>query len=275
MNESAYIKALESTSRLSEPAIRNAIKSLTLPTGSRVLDVPCGTGTQMQWMLEIHPKLKITGFDIAQDHIKYSKEKLTKSGKIHSCEFITGDMKKFEFDNNTFDLVWCCDGLWPGSKEMGCPSEEPYSILKDMVRITKPGGKIAILFWTSQKLLPGYPFLEATLNATKSSIMAANPHISPQLHFMRAPAWLLKAGLENIQTQTFAADINTPLNDLEKVGLHFLFDMFWGRSENEVLKETWKKYKDITNPGSEEYILNQCGYAGLLTYTMFIGIVPN
>ena len=274
MNESAYIKTLESTGRLSESAIRNAIKSLKLPAGSKILDVPCGTGTHMQWILETSPKVKITGLDIAEEHVVFAQKKMFEAGYKQSCEFLTGDINRLDFNDNTFDLVWCCDGLWPGPKEMGCPSEEPHNILKDMVRITKPGGKIAILFWTSQKLLPGYPVLEATLNATKSSIMTANPHTSPQLHFMRTPAWLLKAGLENIQTKTFAADINTPLNDLEKIGLHFLFDMFWGRCEPEVSKEIWGKYKDITTPGSEEYIVKQSGYAGLLTYTMFTGIVP-
>jgi len=273
MNENPYIKALESTGCLSEPAIRNAITTLNLADGSKVLDVPCGTGSHAQWMLEKYPNVKITGVDIAEAHVEHAKEKLKNAGKSQSCEFIVGDINKLEFANNSFDFVWCCDGLWPGPQEMGCPAEAPYDILSDMVRITKPGGKIAVLFWSSQKILPGYPFLEATLNATKSANMPINPKTNPELHFMLAPVWLNKAGLTNIEIKTFVADIPKPKNEYHKEGLLTLFNMFWGRAETEITKEVWEKFKNITNPESDECVLSQKGYTGFLTYTMFTGEV--
>ncbi|WP_321430879.1 class I SAM-dependent methyltransferase [uncultured Methanolobus sp.] len=273
MDEEMYIKALESTGRLSEPAIRNAIKSLKLPEGSRILDVPCGTGKHMQWMLEEYSKVNITGVDIAEAHLEYTKNRLLQAGKIESCEFVKGDMNKLDLADNTFDLTWCCDGLWPGPKEMGCPAEEPYEILDNMVRMTRKGGTIAILFWSSQKLLPGYSFLEASLNATSSATMPANEESKPELHFMCAPAWMRKSGLENIQVRTFAADILAPLDEQEKEGITMLFDMFWAEAEQEVSEKLWEQYKKIRNPESDEYILNNEDYTGLITYTMFTGEV--
>ena len=273
MDEEMYIKALESTGRLSEPAIRNAIKSLKLPEGSRILDVPCGTGKHMQWMLEEYSKVSITGVDIAEAHLEYTKNRLLQAGKIESCEFVKGDMNKLDLADNTFDLTWCCDGLWPGPKEMGCPAEEPYEILDNMVRMTRKGGTIAILFWSSQKLLPGYSFLEASLNATSSATMPANEESKPELHFMCAPAWMRKSGLENIQVRTFAADILAPLDEQEKEGITMLFDMFWAEAEQEVSEKLWEQYKKIRNPESDEYILNNEDYTGLITYTMFTGEV--
>jgi demethylmenaquinone methyltransferase/2-methoxy-6-polyprenyl-1,4-benzoquinol methylase len=274
MDEEMYIKALESTGRLSEPAIRNAIKSLKLPEGSRVLDVPCGTGKHMQWMLEEYSKVNITGIDIAEAHLEYAKNRLEKAGKIQSCEFVTGDMNKLDFADNTFDLTWCCDGLWPGPKEIGCLAEEPYEILDNMTRMTKKGGTIAVLFWSSQKYLPGYPFLEAALNATGWANRPATQDSKPELHFMRTTGWMRKAGLENIQVRSFVADIQVPLGEQEKEGITMLFDMFWAEAEQEVSEKVWKQYKKITNPESDEYILNNEDYAGLLTYTMFTGEVP-
>lgn len=273
MDAEQYIKTLEKTGRLSEPAIRNAIKTLGLPEGSKLLDVPCGAGNHMQWMLEEYPEVHITGADIAENHIEYAKNKLLQAGKIQSCEFLQGDMNKLDFADSTFDLIWCCDGLWPGPEEMGCPAEEPYNILNEMVRIAKNGGIIAILFWSSQKLLPGYPLIEASLNATESAIMPFNSKTKPELHFMCTPVWMQRSGLKNIRVKTFAADIQAPLSEEEKEGVVMLFNMFWAQAEQEVSEPVWMKYRNITSPDSDEYILNNEGYTGLLTYTMFMGEV--
>lgn len=274
MNETSYIKALDSTAKQTEPAIRKVLEWLKLPEGSKVLDVPCGTGNHMKWMLEAYPDTHITGVDIAREHVLYAKSKLNQAGKGDSCQFTVGDMNNLEFDNNTFDLVWCCDGLWPGPKEVGCPAEQPYDILNHMVRVTKPGGKIAILFWSSQRLLPGYPKIEAALNNSDYALRPWSEKQSPEMHFTYTPVWLKKVGLSNIQIKTFATDIKAPENQLEKEGLQLLFDMFWGESEAQVSKEIWKKFKSLTNSKSDEFILNNESYAGILTYTIYTGIVP-
>lgn len=273
MHENTYIKALESTGSLSEPAIRSAIKTLAPFPGSKILDVPCGTGSHAQWILEMFPKVQVTGLDLAEEHVKYAQKKLAKEGHALSSKLCTGDINKLEFDDNTFDFVWCCDGLWPGPKEMGCVAEEPYQILKNMIRVTKAGGKIAILFWSEQKLLPGYPLLEARLNATQAANVLVKPGSNPELHFMCTRAWLKKVGLTNIKTKTFAADIIPPFNDLQKEGILSLFEMFWGRAESEVSKDDWTKFKSLTNPDSNEFILKGDTYTGILTYTMFCGEV--
>jgi demethylmenaquinone methyltransferase/2-methoxy-6-polyprenyl-1,4-benzoquinol methylase len=273
MDAEKYIKALEATSSLSEPAIKKAIKALNIPEGSKILDIPCGIGNHMYWMLNENPKVHITGVDIADEHVEYARNKLVNAGKDQLCELQTGDMNRLNFENDIFDLIWCCDGLWPGPKDMGCPAEEPYDILNDMARITRPGRMIAILFWSSQRLLPGYPLIEAALNATKSANMPTQSDTNPELHMMRAKAWLQKTGLKNIQVKTFAADVQAPLNEKQKEGLITLFNMFWGRAENEVSKEVWDKYTSLASPESNEFILNNDTYAAILTYTMFTGEV--
>jgi demethylmenaquinone methyltransferase/2-methoxy-6-polyprenyl-1,4-benzoquinol methylase len=274
MDENAYIRALESTQTLSQPAIRDAMRFLDLQGKEKILDIPCGTGSHMKWMLEEYPDVTITGQDIDQDHVDYVKNKLSAAGLIQNCEVITGDMNNLEFEDNSFDLVWCCDGLWPGPKEMGCPAEEPFRILDGMVKLTKKGGRIAILFWSSQRLLPGYPFVEASLNASESSIRPINPGTDPELHFMNTASWLQKTGLVNIHSKTFAAQIQGPLDKPKQEGLTTLFNMFWGNSEKEVPKEIWSTYKNLADSESAQSILKKQNYNGFLTYTMFIGEVP-
>jgi hypothetical protein len=44
--------------------------------------------------------------------------------------------------------------------------------------VVRLGGSVAILFWSSQMLLPGHPVLEARLNATRVGIA---PYVLPVL----------------------------------------------------------------------------------------------
>lgn len=278
MNDNAYINALEMSARLTERPIRKAIKSLELKKGAQILDVPCGIGNHMLWMLEAYPDVSITGVDIAQTHIEYAKSNLGKvdKDKTDSYRFLTGDINHLEFPDNTFDLVWCCDGLYPGPEEEGYLAEEPYEILKNMLRITKTGGTVALLFLSSKKLLPGYPFIETALNAAESAILPFTPSADPELHFMCAPAWMRKTGFVNIDVRTFTADIQGPFTKQNKSDIAAIINMFWApRVEAEVSKETWETFKRISDSASPECILNSENYTGMITYTMYSGVADN
>lgn len=224
-------------------------------------------------MFEENPNINVIGTDLKEEHLVYAKELVQQKGGQNQPVFKKGDMNKFEFDNNCFDFIWCCDGLWSGPAEMGCAAEEPYDILASMARITKSGGKIAVLFWSSQKLIPGYPLLEAALNSTLGANVPVTPESNPELHFMRTPLWLKKTGLTNIKVHIFTSDIQGPLSSQAKNDMHNLFNMFWARAENEVAAEVWKQYKELTNPDSSDYIFKQEDYVGFITYTMFTGEV--
>ncbi|WP_321494066.1 methyltransferase domain-containing protein [uncultured Desulfobacter sp.] len=276
MNDNAYINALEMSARLTERPIRKAIKSLELRKDAQILDVPCGIGNHMLWMLEAYPDVSITGVDIAQTHIEYAKSNLGKAGKTDSYRCLTGDINRLEFPDNTFDLVWCCDGLYPGPKEEGYLAEEPYEILKNMFRITKTGGTVALLLLSSQKLLPGYPFIETALNAADSAILPFTPAADPELHFMCAPAWMRKTGFVNIEARTFTADFQGPLTEQNKTDLSSIINMFWTpRVEAQVSRETWENFKRITDPASSRCILDNQDYTGMITYTMYSGVVEH
>jgi ubiquinone/menaquinone biosynthesis C-methylase UbiE len=52
--------------RVTEPAIRSAIRALELPPGSRGLDAGCGVGTHTLWLAEAtSPDGYVTGIDIS------------------------------------------------------------------------------------------------------------------------------------------------------------------------------------------------------------------
>jgi demethylmenaquinone methyltransferase/2-methoxy-6-polyprenyl-1,4-benzoquinol methylase len=268
-----YINALENTAHISEGAIRQALKEINFFNGCKIIDIPCGIGTHIGWMFEENKNIFVTGVDINEKIIDYARSKLSRLGLSKSWELQIGDMNELNIGSDTYDFVWCCDGLWVGPKEMGCASEKPYAIIESMKRITKKWGIIAILYWSGQKLLPGYPLLEAALNSTLAANIPFNAETGPELHYMRTPLWMGKAGLKNIKSRTFSANIQGPFNKQDKTSITNAINMFWQKAESEVSDGVWKDFKKIIDPNSPEYILDQEGYAGYINYTMFTGEV--
>ena len=252
---------------LREPVIRSAIQTLQLPSGSRGLDAGCGVGSHTLLLAEaVAPAGHVTGLDLSSELLAHAMETAEKSGLSERVSFREGDVNKLPFDHDTFDWVWSvdCVGYAPG---------EPVTLLKELARVVKPGGTVAILAWSSQQLLPGYPLLEARLNATSSGIAPFVKGKRPESHFFRALGWFREAGLEEPTAQTFVGDAHAPLSDDIRSALISLFQMRWGEPRSELSPEEWEEYQLLSHPQSPHFILNLADYYAFFTYSMFRGKV--
>jgi len=259
---------------LREPAIRAAIQKLSLPAGSCGLDAGCGIGLITQLLSEaIAPAGHVTGLDLSRQFLKYAKDN-TPDFLLHKhISFQKGDVNSLPFDSDTFDWVWSTDTMWPGSREMGCPSEDPFSMVKELARVVKPGGSVAILFWSSQRLLPGFPYLEASLNTTSQATAPFRKQMKPEQHALRGLTWLRDTGLVELAADTFVRDVFAPLNDTIRNALTITFQMFWGDVDQEVSRDDWAEFKRLCQPESPDFILNHPDYYAFFTYTLFHGKV--
>jgi len=146
-------------------------------------------------------------------------------------------------------------------------------VLRELRRVVKPGGMVAILAWSAQSLLPGYPLLEARLNATCSSLAPYIEETPPEWHFLRAPKWFDEAGLEEVEGKTFVGNIQAPLSDGIQTALISLFEMLWGEPHLGVTPEDWAEFQRLCRSESPECILNLPDYYAFFTYSMFRGRV--
>jgi len=146
--------------------------------------------------------------------------------------------------------------------------------MKELMRVVKPGGEVILLGWSSQQLLPGYPLLEARLNATCSGYIPFLKEKSPDLNFMRASHWFQTAGLEDVKAQTFIGEIQGPLTNGTRTALISLFEMLWGSPQPETSPEDWRQYQQLCKPESTNFILDIPDYYGFFTYSMFRGKLP-
>jgi demethylmenaquinone methyltransferase/2-methoxy-6-polyprenyl-1,4-benzoquinol methylase len=252
---------------LRESTLQSAIQAFQVPSGSWGLDAGCGIGLQALLLAEaVGPAGHITGLDLSPELLVYAKNMVKKAGMSERISFREGDVKVLPFDNDTFEWVWSVDCV-------GYAPIEPLPLVKELARVVKPGGSVAILAWSSEKLLPGYPLLEARLNATSAGIAPFVKGKKPQSHFTRALGWFLDAGLEQCTARTFAGDAHAPLTDDLRSALRALFQMRWPGVEAELSPEDFSEYQRLCLPESPDFILDHPDYYAFFTYSMFQGKV--
>jgi len=263
-----YIRSLLAADPLREPTLRAIIQALNLPMSSRGLDVGCGIGLQALLLAQsIGPQGHVTGLDIDLELLAYGAGLAKNVGLTGRITFRQGDMQQLPFDAATFDWVWSADCV-------GYPIGDLAQQLPELMRVTKPGGQIILLAWTSQQVLPGYPLLEAQLNATCSSYQPYLQGKDPELHFLRAARWVEAAGLQNVTARTFLGEVQAPLSAGERGALTALFKMLWVEPSNSADSAAWSEYQRVCTPESPDFILNVPGYYAFFTYTVFHGQVP-
>lgn len=260
-------------SRLRQPIFRSAIQALQLPSGSRGLDAGCSIGLQSMLLAEVvGPGGHVTGLDLSPEVLVYAKDMANKVGLADRITFREGDVSKLPFDDDTFDWAWSVDCV-------GYAPMEPLPLVKELARVVKPGGTVAILAWSSEALLPGYPLLEARLNATSAGIAPFRKGKRPESHFLRALGWFREAGMEECAVRTFAGDVHAPLTDDQRSALAALFEMRWPGVESELGQveadgeHPWAEYQRLCLPESPDFILDHPDYYAFFTYSMFHGKV--
>jgi demethylmenaquinone methyltransferase/2-methoxy-6-polyprenyl-1,4-benzoquinol methylase len=262
-----YLRSLFASNPLREPVIRTAISQLGLPSGSCGLDIGCGIGLYSLLLTEaVGVNGSITGIDANEEFLQKARSFASDKNLGNRVAFKKEDANKLPFQDNAFD--------WAGSMDfIGYGNQDPISLLKEAARVVKTGGVVFILVWSSQMLLPGYPFLEARLNATSSGVAPFKATMPPELHFMRALGWLQQIGFIEPTFRTFADSICAPLSSEMRIALTELFQMRWGEAHFEISPEDWREYQRLCQPDSPDFILNVPEYSAFITYSLFYGKV--
>jgi len=113
------------------------LKASDVKPESTVVDVGCGTGFLTQYAAtRTQGSGKIVGVDLSPQMLQMAKDNLGKLGRIGSVEFKVGDAENIPVDDGFADAV-------VGNMILHhCP--RPKRAISEMVRILKPGGRIAV-----------------------------------------------------------------------------------------------------------------------------------
>ena len=254
---------------LREPAIRSAMRKIQFEPNSQGLDIGCGNGNITRLLVEsTFPRGQVIGVDISPEIVACASNTAEKAGLTNKLSYHVGDMRDLPFDDNSFDWVWSMDCV-------GYIPIEPLPVIKEAVRVIKPGGRIALLAWSSQQLLPGHPGLEAKLNATSSGIAPFTDKQKPEEHFLRALGWFQQLDLDAIRAQTVVSTVHAPLSYGIQEALRSLMEMRWTGVRQELNQLDWLDFQRLCMPDSPYYILNDPDYYGFFNNSLFQGQVPN
>lgn len=265
---SGYINSLLLSQPLREPLMKDVIRLMALPASSYGLDVGCGIGLNTFMLAEtLGFDGRIVGLDSEEQMLSKAQSMLSKFVLNGSVTLEKGDARKLVFPDQCFD--WACSIDCVGALDF-----DPVILLKELHRVVKLGGRVFIIIWSSQMLLPGYPLLEAQLNATSAGIAPFAIGMEQDRHIMRAPGWFRQAGFTDVRAQTLVMDIGSPLNAKIIAALTDLFEMRWGSGvEKEVSPELWHDYQRLCKPNSPDFILKIPDYYAFFTYSVFSGRV--
>ncbi|MDB6115899.1 MAG: ycgJ 1 [Lacunisphaera sp.] len=139
---------------------------LGIKPGLRVLDLGCGDGTTALPAAKLGAE--VLGVDIARNLVEAGNRRAQAAG-LANCKFQHGDATNLApLPDRSFDLVVTIFGAMFAPK--------PFDVAKEMVRVTKPGGRIVMGNW-----IPGDPTLVAQVLKISSAYTPPPPEgfISP------------------------------------------------------------------------------------------------
>jgi SAM-dependent methyltransferase len=116
----------------------NFVARLGLKPGQRVLDVACGTGNTA--IPAARTGANVIGVDIATNLLDQARQRAAEENL--SAKFQEGDAEELPFKAGEFDVVISMFGA------MFAP--RPELVVKELLRVCKPGGLIAMANWTPE-----------------------------------------------------------------------------------------------------------------------------
>ena len=118
-------------------AVREIVAGIDLE-GLEVLDIGCGLGGLDQVLAGLG-QCRVTGLDVAKPLVARAQERIRVAGQHQQIQFVHYDPGPLPFADSCFDLVF--------GKDSWLHVEDKDAFFGELVRVLKPGGRVAAGDW--------------------------------------------------------------------------------------------------------------------------------
>ncbi|HEY3668759.1 MAG TPA: bifunctional demethylmenaquinone methyltransferase/2-methoxy-6-polyprenyl-1,4-benzoquinol methylase UbiE [Polyangiaceae bacterium] len=116
---------------------RKTVRALCLSPAHRVLDLATGTADLAIQVARTEPRVLVVGLDPSGKMLDVGRVKVDRAALAERVELVQGDAQALPFADRSFDSVCIAFGI------RNVPDRA--RALREMARVTRPGGRIAIL----------------------------------------------------------------------------------------------------------------------------------
>jgi ubiquinone/menaquinone biosynthesis C-methylase UbiE len=147
---------------------QRTVERLALKRGARVLDVASGTGASALPAADaVGPAGRVVAVDLADRLLAHGRAKAAARG-LRNLEFRLADMTALDYPEHHFDAVVCVFGIFFVS--------DMESLLRDLWRMVRPGGALAVTTWGERFFAPAYAVWNTAVARRRPDLVAAfNP----------------------------------------------------------------------------------------------------
>lgn len=248
----SYTAMLSAYHRSRAADLRAIVATLPLTPRDRVLDVACGDGTFSMLLAERCGE--VVGVDLSSAYIAHAQEQVLDVPRAVPIHFQQADVAQLGFADGSFDFAWCAQSLFS--------LPDPLVTLREMVRVTRPGGFVAILENDSlHHLIMPLP-IELELALKQAQLRALREH-----HRTRGvdkfyvgrdlSGLLLQVGLHAISARTFAVERHAPLDADETMFIHAQMTDLRKIADPYLDEPTRASFAMLFNRDSDLYLLRQ------------------
>ena len=128
---------------ITTPPAAKLVKFAEVTAGQRVLDVACGTGVVA--ITAARAGAKVSGLDLTPKLLERARENAAVAGV--DVDFVEGDAEALPYPDASFDVVLSQYG------HMFAP--RPAIAVREMLRVLKPGGRVAFSTWPPEHFTGG------------------------------------------------------------------------------------------------------------------------
>ncbi len=268
-----YTAKLTGFNAHAEPELREAIASLGLAPGMRVVDVGCGTGDNLALFDEAlrrgaggenHGSLLI-GFDLAAAHAAAARARNAASVLIAQA-----DLLKAPVARASVDLIWCMNTI--------NHVRNPVAALRRLAELLRLGGRIAL---AQSAFLPEMYFAwdtrleRAVTDAVRQYYRERYGLDERRLTAVRALVGMLRAaGLNDVSARTLMIERIAPLKPADE---HYLaeavFRDTWGERLRAYLEPAdYQEVSRLTDAQHPAYALRRPDFHYLQSLTLVVGV---